>query len=50
LSNFKIENDDYNKMTNFILKKYDNNHKGSLNFAEFTKMNIDINGAHSINE
>jgi len=29
------------------LAKYDNNLKGHLNFAEFTKMNIDLNAKRS---
>jgi len=29
------------------LAKYDNNLKGHLNFAEFTKMNIDLNADKS---
>ena len=47
IANFTVPHDSFNYAKNIILKKYDNNGKGHLNFAEFTKMNIDLNVAKS---
>ena len=41
---YSVPEDRFNYAKNIILKKYDNNAKGHLNFAEFTRMNIDLNG------
>jgi hypothetical protein len=42
---YSVPEDRFNYAKNIVLKKYDNNAKGHLNFAEFTKMNIDLNAA-----
>jgi len=47
IANFTVPHDSFNYAKNIIMAKYDNNLKGFLNFAEFTKMNIDLNAAKS---
>jgi len=47
MANYSVPMDVFNYAKKIILKKYDNNGKGDLNFAEFTKMNIDLNSEKS---
>jgi len=47
IANWDVPQDTFSYSKNIILAKYDNNLKGHLNFAEFTKMNIDLNAAKS---
>ena len=47
IANWAVPEDTFSYSKNIILAKYDNNLKGHLNFAEFTKMNIDLNSDKS---
>ena len=47
IANWAVPEDTFSYSKKIILAKYDNNLKGHLNFAEFTKMNVDLNSDKS---